>query len=151
MREGVEHVSRHQVAGGQRPCGRDAVIRFSACLLLAVMLGGSGAALADHAVDHQASSAEPESGFSPLKALQQLTGDSVNEFRVSSHSLIEKCLRLHLQNRAIEFAEVAVSNDSFLIDKNRGRQTHATETTVNTLGRINSRPPVRRIDPEWDT
>jgi thiol:disulfide interchange protein len=48
--------------------------------LLVVLLIGSGGALADHAADHRASSAAPESGFNPLNILQQLTGNSVNEF-----------------------------------------------------------------------
>jgi len=78
--EGVEPIQARQTTSGQRPCGRAGAARFSARLLLVILLIGSGGALADHAVDHQASSAAPESGFNPLKALQQLTGNSVNEF-----------------------------------------------------------------------
>ena len=80
MTEGVEHISTHQIASGQRTRRRAPVARFSARLLLVVLLLGSGGALADHAVDHRASSAAPESGFNPLNILQQLTGNSVSEF-----------------------------------------------------------------------
>jgi len=78
--EGVEHISTHRIASRQRPCRRAAAARFSARLLLVVLLVGSGGALADHAVDHQASRAAPESGFNPLKALRQLTSNRDNEF-----------------------------------------------------------------------
>ncbi|MEE8286744.1 MAG: protein-disulfide reductase DsbD, partial [Gammaproteobacteria bacterium] len=78
--EGAEPIPAHRIASAQRTRKRAAGARFSARLLLAVLLIGSGGALADHAPDHRASSAAPESGFNPLSILQQLTGNSVNEF-----------------------------------------------------------------------
>ena len=78
--EGAEPIPAHRIASAQRARKRAAGARFSARLLLAVLLIGSGGALADHAPDHRASSATPESGFNPLSILQQLTGNSVNEF-----------------------------------------------------------------------
>jgi thiol:disulfide interchange protein DsbD len=78
--EGAEHIPAHRIASGQRTRKRAAGARFSARLLLAVLLIGSGGALADHAPDHRASSAAPDSGFNPLSILQQLTGNRVNEF-----------------------------------------------------------------------
>ena len=80
MIEGVQHIPAHRIASGQRTRRRAAAARISARLLLVVLLVGSGGALADHAADHRASSAAPESGFNPLNILQQLTGNSVNEF-----------------------------------------------------------------------
>ncbi len=80
MSEGVQHIPAHRIASRQRTRRRAAAARISARLLLVVLLVGSGGALADHAADHRASSAAPESGFNPLNILQQLTGNSVNEF-----------------------------------------------------------------------
>ena len=53
---------------------------FSTRLLLIVMIGGNGGALADHSDDHLASSAVPEPGFNLLKALGQPTDGGGNEF-----------------------------------------------------------------------
>ncbi len=77
MIEGVEHIPAHRIASAQRTRRRAAGAKISARLLLVVLLVGSGGALADHAVDHRASSAAPESGFNPLSILQQLSGTSV--------------------------------------------------------------------------
>ncbi len=70
MSEDIEHFSPRQAAGA----------RFSAAVVLVAILGSSSAALADHSIDHLASSAAPVSGFDPLKALGQPTDDSANEF-----------------------------------------------------------------------
>ncbi|TDJ15682.1 MAG: hypothetical protein E2O65_11840, partial [Gammaproteobacteria bacterium] len=80
MSGNVEPVSAHRITSVQRRCGRAAGASIPARLLLVALLVGSGGALADHAPDHRASSAAPESGFNPLSILQQLTGNSVNEF-----------------------------------------------------------------------
>jgi len=76
----TNHFSGHQIASRQHAISWAAVVRFSAGLLLVVLLGGSGGALADHTDDHQASPALPESSFNPLSVLKQLTGQSDNEF-----------------------------------------------------------------------
>ena len=70
MSEHGETFSSHQPAAAG----------FFAAVVLVTMLGASGAALADHAYDHLASSAAPESGFDLLKALGQPTDDDVVEF-----------------------------------------------------------------------
>ncbi len=57
-----------------------AAASFFAAVALVTIMGGSGTALADHAYDHLASSAAPESGFDLLKALGQPTDDDVVEF-----------------------------------------------------------------------
>jgi thiol:disulfide interchange protein DsbD len=80
MNERVERLSASQIASRCYPGGLAAAVKFSACTLLAALLVASGSVFADHAPDHQASSAAPKSGFNPLKALQQLTGGSKNEF-----------------------------------------------------------------------
>ena len=80
MSEDVDHFSPHQVARRRCPCGRVAAVKFSARLLLVVILGEGGGALADHSKDHMASSAVPESGFDPLKALGQPKNDGSIEF-----------------------------------------------------------------------
>ena len=57
-----------------------AAARFSAAAVLIATMAIGGAALADHSVDHLASSAAPESGFDLLKALGEPADDSANEF-----------------------------------------------------------------------
>ena len=70
MSEDIDHFSAHRAAAA----------RLFAAVVLIAILDGSGVALADHSVDHLASSAAPESGFDLLKALGQPTDGGDYEF-----------------------------------------------------------------------